>query len=194
MARPREFNETEVVESAMHVFWRKGYQATSVQDLVEATGLQRGSLYGAFGDKHGLFMAALGSYSELVLSRLRSMLEQASDPVEGLREFVRMGGLDCMNERQAKMGCLVGNTCSELAADDEVVRRRVTTAISGIQATMADALRQGQRQGTFGVERDPVAVATFVQCSLQGLSVLARSNPGDDVINGVVGEILRVLE
>jgi len=194
VARPREFDEEQVVEEAMEVFWQRGYQATSVQDLVEATGLQRGSLYGAFGDKHGLFVAALDAYVELALRRFQQFVSETDDPVDGIRDFVRRAGIDCTDPALGDRGCLVANTCSELVADDPVARARVQSFISDMRQAMADALREGQRGGTFGKERDPDAVATFVQCSLHGLSLLAKSRPGPDVIARVVDEVLRILE
>jgi TetR/AcrR family transcriptional repressor of nem operon len=193
VARPREFNEAEVIDSAMHLFWQRGYQATSVQDLVDATGLQRGSLYGAFGDKYGLFLEALDAYTEVFLGRV-SELTGSDDPVEGLRVFVRQAGSDCENGARAARGCLVGNTCSELVAHDEVARARVEAFVSDMRRTMADGLRRGQAMGTFGAERDPEAVATFIQCSLQGLALLAKSRPEPGVLRGVVDEMLRVLD
>jgi len=142
VARPREFDEEQVVEEAMEVFWQRGYQATSVQDLVEATGLQRGSLYGAFGDKHGLFVAALDAYMELALRRFQQFVSEADDPVDGIRDFVRRAGIDCKDPALGDRGCLVANTCSELVADDPVARARVQSFISDMRQAMADALRE----------------------------------------------------
>jgi len=194
VARPREFDETLVVQQAMEVFWRKGYQATSVQDLVDATGLQRGSLYGAFGDKHGLFLAALETYSQLMLGRIGQLIRQQEDPVEALRVFVRGAALDCAKPDMVERGCMVGNASTELVATDPVARARVQVFVAAMRDAMADALREGQRLGTFGRDRDPEAVATFIQCSMQGLTVIAKTEPGPAVIDGVVAEILRVLD
>ena len=194
MVRPREFDETQVVQSAMQVFWQKGYLGTSVQDLVDATGLLRGSLYGAFGDKRGLFIASLDAYTGLSLRRFQELVNRADDPVEAVRKLVRGCADDCTNETLAERGCMVGNACSERAAHDEITRHRVHTFLSNLHQMMADALRQGQAMGTFGADRDPDAVATFIQCSLQGLTLLAKSQPDPDVIRSVVPEILRVLD
>ena len=192
--RPREFDEAEVIRSAMHVFWNRGFEGSSVQDLVEATGLQRGSLYGAFGDKHALFMAALDDYCELRLHQVRELLEDAVDPAEALRTFVRNGASDCGDPRKRLRGCLVGNTCSELVAHDDAARRRIEAFVADMQSVMVMGLRRAQAAGTFGSERDAEATAAFVQCSLQGLALLAKSRPSHEVIRGVVDEILRVLD
>lgn len=194
MARPREFDEAAVVQQAMGVFWRNGYQGTSIQDLVEATGLLRGSLYAAFEDKHGLFLRCLDQYAQMHLERIETQLMTGDDPLEALRAFVRQAGSDAMKPTFAERGCLVGNTCSELAADDPDARRRVAEFVTAMQRRMADGLRRAQTLGTFGADRDADATATFIQCSLQGLSLLARTRPKRAVIDGVVDEILRVLD
>ena len=194
MVRPREFDEAHVVEQAMTVFWQKGYEGTSVQDLVEATGLQRGSLYGAFGDKHSLFLVALRTYIDFTLARFDAMLAEADNPVDAIREFVRQGGNDCAHPITGAHGCMLGNTINELAAHDPQARKMAADGAGRMQRRIADALRSAQASGRFDVERDPDAVATFIQCGLQGLILLAKARPGDDVIQGVVGEILRTLD
>jgi TetR/AcrR family transcriptional repressor of nem operon len=194
MVRPREFEEALVVEQAMMVFWRKGYQGTSVQDLVEATGLQRGSLYGAFGDKHGLFLAALDAYVEFTLARFDAMLAEADTPLDAVRAFVQQGGADCAHPITGAHGCMVGNTASELAAHDADARELVALGAGRLQQRIADTLRAAQADGRLAPDRDPEAVAAFIQCGLQGLTLLAKTRPGDQVIRGVVGEILATLD
>lgn len=193
MARPRGFDEQKVIEDALGAFWQRGYGGTSIQDLVEATGLQRGSLYGAFGDKHGLFLAALDVYCTSFVERVQQVVD-GPDPVEGLRAFVRDAGQTCRDPVAGSRGCLVGNSCNELAPHDEQARRRLRAFVVEMQQTMAEGLRRGQALGTFSRDRDPEAVATFLQCSLQGLALLAKSQPGGEVIDGVVDEILRALD
>jgi TetR/AcrR family transcriptional repressor of nem operon len=194
MARPREFDERVVVDAAMDVFWKQGYRATSVQDLVKATGLQPGSLYGAFGDKHGLLLEALDVYGQLMVERLDCLLAEASDPVDGLRRFIVMAGLDCQDLAMSSRGCLMGNTCTELAAHDETARARVEGFVAEFRLVMADALRQGQAMGTFDGDRDPDAVAMLIQASLQGLTLLAKTRPDPSIIDAVIHELVSVLD
>ena len=194
MARPREFDERTVVNAAMQVFWEQGYRATSVEDLVEATGLQRGSLYGAFGDKHGLLNEALDAYGQQMVQRLDSLLLESSDPVDGLRQFIRAAGLDCQDDATSSRGCLIGNTCTELAAHDEAVRARVERFLAKFRLTMANGLRRSQAMGTFDTNRDPEAVAMFIQCSLQGLALLAKTRPDPRIVDGVIHELVHMLD
>jgi TetR/AcrR family transcriptional repressor of nem operon len=194
MARPREFEEADVVQSAMGVFWEKGYAFTSVQDLVDATGLQRGSLYGAFGDKHQLYLAAIDTYCDQALAEFRGLVAAAKDPVDAVRNVVRSRGRASVDAVRASHGCLVGNACSDLEADDEQTRIRLQVFVREMRAEMARALREGQRLGTFDSARDADATALFVQCSLQGLVLLGKSRLNPEDVQSVVEEIIRSLD
>ncbi len=194
MARPREFDESEVIASAMEVFWRKGYQGTSVADLVEATGLQRGSLYGAFGDKHGLYLTALDAYISSALDQFSRLRATHDDPVDAVRAFVRLLGEDSKHGMGRERSCMVVGACNELAADDPAARQRVQVFLEGMQGAMGAALAAGQERGTFPADRDPVAAGLFVQASLQGLNLLAQSKPGPAAIDSFVAELLRTLD
>jgi TetR/AcrR family transcriptional repressor of nem operon len=194
MARPREFDERTVVNAAMEVFWEQGYRATSVQDLVTATGLQPGSLYGAFGDKHGLLLEALDAYGQLMGERLDGLLAESADPIDGLRRFIEVAGRDCQDLAMSSRGCLMGNTCTELASHDETARARVEGFMTKFRLAMADALRQGQVMGTFDNDRDPDAVAMSIQASLQGLTLLAKTRHDPSIIDAVIHELVSVLD
>lgn len=194
MPRPREFEDAQVIRNAMEVFWRKGYQGTSVQDLVDATGVQRGSLYGAFGDKRKLFLLTLDDYADVVTERFSQMVAAQDDPVDGVRAIVRMAEQDCLTPSMAERGCLIGNTCNELAAHDDDARARIERFIARVRGVMAEAIAEGQRRGTFDPARDPHAVAAFVQCNVQGMTLLAKTRPEPAVLRGIASELLRALE
>lgn len=193
MARPRQFEEAAVVHAAMQVFWQQGFQSTSIQQLVDATGLKRGSLYGAFGDKRGLFLAALDLYATTFIAAMRTRLEQTDDPVEALRDFVRQSGIDGRDPERLALGCLMGKTCGEQATDDAAIRARVDRFVTDLQGVMADGLRRGQAMGLFDPDRDADAVALFIQCTLQGRALLGRARAHDSLTTGVIDELLRLL-
>src|ERR1700754_5105772 len=124
MARPRKFDETEVVAAARDEFWTRGSAGTSVDDLTAATGLGRGSLYGAFGDKHDLFLRALDDYSASVMAAVTADLRDAdASGYEGLVRHIRnaanTGAVD------ARRGCLVAKSAAELGSTDKEVLQRV---------------------------------------------------------------------
>jgi TetR/AcrR family transcriptional repressor of nem operon len=138
-------------------------------------------------------MAALDSYCSEALSKVRLLFEQSKDPLEAARTLVRSAGRDYKNPERAERGCLVGNTSSELAAHDPEARDRVERFLNDMQETVAAGLRRAQEIGSLDTNRDPHAMAAFVQCSLQGMALLARTQSNPDVLDGLVNEALRVL-
>ena len=117
MARPREFEREEVVQKALAVFWRQGYQATSVQDLVAVTGLNRGSLYDTFGDKHGLFLAVVEHYRTTITAQRLARLEQPGPAREKIATFFKDMIEFSVGEGRL-LGCLMTNSAIELAPHD----------------------------------------------------------------------------
>ena len=113
--RPRSFDIDVAVERAMNVFWSTGYHGTSLPDLLEATSLSRGSLYAAFGDKHGLFLRALNRYIEDALARLGAELNSSKGALAGVRKCLA-GYVDRASAANGKRGCLVVATAMELSA------------------------------------------------------------------------------
>ena len=146
MARPREFDRDQVVDRAVEVFWRNGFAATSIRDLVEATGLNRGSLYHTFGDKAGLFEAALERYRAGGPIRRLVAAADSGPPRQVIGEFfarlVELGASD--TERR---GCLMTNTAAELAARDERVAAQVTKAMPGLEDALFPLVGRGPAAG-----------------------------------------------
>src|SRR6201747_2236414 len=120
--RPRSFDVEAAVERAMGVFWSRGYHATALPDLLRATALSRGSLYAAFGDKHGLFLRALDRYIDDALTRLDSELDPRKSALAGVR-ICLAGYVDRTSGSAGKRGCLVVATAMELAAHDPEVEQ-----------------------------------------------------------------------
>ena len=189
----KQFDPEAALQKAMEVFWAKGYTATSIQDLVEATGLQRGSLYGAFGDKHGLYLAALDAYLAGGTANFESMLDGGADPLDAVRNMVRTVADQATGPRAA-LGCMVANTCSELAPHDEVARDRVQAFAESVRSRFARALRAAQEHGSFSRDRDAEAVAAHIHCTLQGLALMGKSDTDPATLRHVVDEILAGLD
>ena len=130
MPRPRKFDESDVIAAARDQFWTRGYGATSVDDLTAATGLGKGSLYGAFGDKHGLFMRALDDYITTALDGVRAQLHDAQyDAYERLTRHIRWQAKAAANDK-ARRGCMMARTAAELGSTDDEVERKVERAYS----------------------------------------------------------------
>lgn len=193
MARPREFEPEEVLDSAMHVFWEKGYEATSMADLVDRTGVHRGSLYTTFGNKHDLFLAALKRYCDSVgLPYLASILE-AERPVPALRAFfeqlyehyVETGSCD---------GCMVTNTAVESGTHDEKILESVSGIFAARESILTEALVRGRKQGDLPADADPRAIARYLGTFILGLSALVRTRPDPAALRDILDEGLRVLQ
>lgn len=157
----------------MTVFWCKGYEATSIQNLVDHMGVQRGSLYAAFGDKHNLFVEALRHYAQTVISRHLRLLEEPTEGLSAIRKFFDEIVEISIQDGDAK-GCFITNTMAELAASDEVVAAELRTAVDALEARFQVVLEQAQRQGEIAPEKDPKALSHFLVSSLHGLRITAK--------------------
>ncbi len=189
MGRPREFDEASVVEKAMELFREKGFAATSVQDLVDATGLRRGSLYCAFGDKHGLYLAALDAYLEGRLTELQARCAGATNPLDPVCDMIRELAGEAAGPK-GPLGCMFADSCSELAPHDPPVRDRLQTFGRAMRRCFAGALAQAQARGTFPLDRNPDAVAAHLHCTLQGLALMGKTDPDPTTLAGIVDELL----
>lgn len=192
MARPRSFDTEDVLDRAMELFWRKGYEAATVQELTEATGLKPGSLYGAFGDKHGLFMAVVDRYMERIVTEALSVLDENGSPrVRLVRFFTTV--VEGIQTGRRRWGCLMTNSAVERAARDSAVAARVAANIQRIEDTFRRVVEAGQAAGEFSPERDAVASARLLTCVLQGLNVIAKAAPMRERLDDIVDSALASL-
>ena len=193
MARPRKFNEERVLDAVMETFWSNGYEGTTAQSLVEATGLGRGSLYGAYASKEDLFEQALLRY------RLRAnghveQLRQVPSAIRGLRELMQ-GIVDTDLQASQSRGCLATNSAIEMAGRDlrvaDLVRQNFTILARGIEET----IRRGQDSGEIRADADAETLALFVFNAVQGLRVLARTTPAHEVakLTAIIDQTLDAL-
>ena len=188
MARPREFDRDEVLDRAMEVFWARGYDRTSVQDLVDSMGIQRGSLYAAFGGKQQLFLDALDRYEERFYESMQEALARDEPVRERIGRVFRNVVLDCACEG-GRRGCFITNTAVALSEGDEETASRVRDNLRRVEDAFQGALAAD------GTEtRKARAVARFLTNSLQGLRVLSRCCVDVDVLQDTVDVTLSVLE
>lgn len=178
MARPRQFDEDRVLDAVMETFWCNGYEGTSAQDLVDATGLGRGSLYAAYASKDGLFEQALRRYHQNARAHVDRM-SQAPSAVTGLR-MLMTEILDADLDRSKQRGCFATNSAIEMAGRDpriaNLVRSNFTILIRGIEETV----RRGQAENEIPAEADPAALALFIFNAVQGLRVLTKTTAPTD--------------
>lgn len=169
MARPRGFDEDTVLDQAFEQFRRTGFHGTSVDDLSRATGLSKGSLYGAFGDKRALHQRVLDDYCGRIVDATREQLDGPVGPVlRRLRDWLTPAvGPD-------PVGCLLAKATSELANEDPDVAARSRAAHGALLAAVADAVRAARESGEVRADVDPDAAAAMLLAVQRGLEALGR--------------------
>ena len=190
MARPREFDRDEVLEKAMRVFWSKGYECTSMQDLVTAMGVNRGSLYAEFGDKERLHLAALERFYDneitpqfVVLDRPRPLKENLRDLFLAVAESERHGA-----------GCMISHAAVELCPDDAEVGSMVGAGLRRAEATAHRALIRARDNGELGAESNLRALARYLISSVNGVRVIARAIDDPKTVRDIVETTLSVFK
>jgi len=170
----------------MREFWERGYNETSVDDLVEATGVRPGSLYNAFrGGKRELFLGSLERYAKLVVPEKLGALEQPGASLGELRAYFD-GLVDDLMSPEGRMGCLMVNTTVELAAMDSEIAKVVRSHMDRLERNATRALRTAKRRGEISAHIHPTAKATQLMATGMGLMVVGKSNPGREVLETIV--------
>jgi TetR/AcrR family transcriptional repressor of nem operon len=196
MPRPREFDRTQALDQAIEVFWQRGYEATSIQDLVEHMGIHRGSLYCAFGDKHGLFLAALDRYEEVFHSKIVNRLAEGSLR-GGAKEAIRQVFDDVVRScagRSGRKGCLMTNSAVELATRDEDTAARVSANLLRLEEALLAAVQMTQSGGECAKKHDARTLARFLLTNLQGLRVMGMAAHDRTALSDVARVTLSVLD
>ncbi|WP_433304511.1 TetR/AcrR family transcriptional regulator [Actinoplanes sp. CA-030573] len=193
MARTREFDTDAAVEQAMQLFWCRGFEATSIQDLVEATGVQRGSLYAAFGSKEGLYLAALDRYRQQLSRPLIDAL-RAGEPVRPLLRATLLSLVDAAVAANGTRCCLIVGAALERLPVDTDVATRVRDTVTAIEDALHDALAAAQQQGHLHTYHDPRALARFFVMTIQGLRVLGVVQPDRTTLTDAVDTALTTLD
>jgi TetR/AcrR family transcriptional regulator, transcriptional repressor for nem operon len=193
VARPRSFEREEVVAKALAVFWRQGYQATSVQDMVAATGLNRGSLYDTFGDKHGLFLEVVEHYRAHVSARRLARLEEPGPARQKIATFFSDMVAFSLGEGRL-LGCLMTNSAVELAPHDRDTRLAVAANMAAMEAAFRRVLTRAKKSGELAADKSPADLARFLTATANGLRVMAKVNPDRATLTSVVRVALQALE
>ena len=184
------FDRDAALDAVMRLFWAKGYDATSVQLLEEATGLGRGSLYNAFGDKEALFLAALRRYAEKAAAPVSATLEGASLE-DGLRRFFT-GMIARMDEPGRPKGCLLVNSCAAASGSPEGARF-AAAALGGMEAGFASAFETAKAKGALPGDADTRALARFFSAVAQSLGLLHRAGADRTALEDVARTALGAL-
>ncbi|GLW06476.1 TetR family transcriptional regulator [Microtetraspora sp. NBRC 13810] len=190
MARPRGFDEDRAIDAAMRAFWTAGYEATSTQDLCEATGLGRSSIYNTFKSKHDLFEKALDRYTE---ERNAAIAEVLDGPLP-IREKIRTLLWQSVEPHAGDpLGCLVVNSMIELAPHDPEIAERLRRDRDWRTEALRAALDAGRRAGEIGADKDPRTLADFFVAAVSGMRVAARGGAGRPTLESIAATALTVL-
>jgi TetR/AcrR family transcriptional repressor of nem operon len=176
MGRHREFDREAVLDRAMEAFWSRGYEATSVQELLDEMKINRGSFYDTFGDKHSLFLAAIDRYHANVLATTRARLEAPGSPKRAIVRAIREIAACALGDARRR-GCFVTNSAVELAPHCSETAARVAACYGQTEEAFHDAIVRAQDAGEIDRSRDARSLARFVTCTLQGLLVVSKVNP-----------------
>jgi len=177
----------------MQTFWAKGFEATSLDDLCNATGLGRSSLYAAFGDKQGLYLSALERYEAAAVARIASALSSSASPRAGIVAFMDRI-IDDIVAGPGRRGCFIGNCAAELARQDRTVATHVRQSIERVQSTFRDALLQARRAGELDRNANVDALAAFLMSGVQGLRLVGKANPDRVLLRNIANVMLRCLD
>jgi TetR/AcrR family transcriptional regulator, transcriptional repressor for nem operon len=188
MGRPRKFDTKEVIAAARDQFRAKGYAATSCDDITAATGLGKGSMYAAFGDKHHFFMTVLGDYSAARLEAMRGALNASEPAIESLRALFRADApaLDARGPA-AQRGCLLVNSTSELAPHDTEVVALSRKVFGALEVMIAETVERARDEGDLPPDTDPRVLAGLLLAVMQGQEFLAKTGMGAAEL-GRIGE------
>lgn len=192
MARPRNFDEDQVLDRAIEVFWEKGYHATSYEELVNRMGINRASMYNTFGDKHQLYTQALQRYREK--SRTQFDRWQASN--QRIQETIRMILNEAVQESISdpqRKGCMVVNTATELGPSDPEIAEIIRQNQQQVESVLKELFIQAQQRGEISADLQPEALARFYYNTFSGLRVMARANPDATIYRDVVDIALKVI-
>jgi TetR/AcrR family transcriptional repressor of nem operon len=192
MGRPRAFSEEEVLDNVLQTFWARGFEATSVQDLVDATGLSRASLYGAFGDKEALFERVLERYRQQ-LGQLGAELLATSSAREGIERYL-LRSLEVVCSRSGPRGCFVQVSASERQPAPPAVARAAAEGARATEAALQEALQRGKRAGEFSKSLDEKVTARLLGVALLGLGAAARTGRSAEELRAVVRQLVRMVD
>lgn len=189
MGRKKTYRREDVLGKALDAFWQKGYHATSLADLVAATGLNKNTLYTAFGNKAALFEAALGRYTEGGVAHARQYLGRTPPGLENVRAYFRS-----MSYAPDCRGCLMTMTINEkkLLAPGHI--DLVRHALARIEALLLHNLQAAYEAGHLRAAADPQRLATFFLFSIQGITTMGKYEGDPTKLEAVVNTLLSVLD
>jgi TetR/AcrR family transcriptional repressor of nem operon len=194
VARIKEFDPDTALDAAMELFWARGYEATSMAELVDHVGIARASIYATFGSKHDLYLKALDRYGE---QRDPALLEELSCPGEalpGVRAVVRRFAAEASRDDSRVYGCFVTNAAAELSPHDPEATRRVQAGWAHLETLLHSALTRAKGSGELSADRDPRALARMLLVLMQGMRVAGKASDDPARVTEAAEQALTLLD
>ena len=191
--RNKDFDEEEVLRKAVSLFWEKGYNATSMHDLINELGIGRSSIYHAFGDKHHLFVKALELYQNESTNNMLSLLHSNPSAKQAIADLLYKI-IDDVLSSSCQKGCFKVNTEVEMAAHDELVKKMLADNNNLIEKGLAQTIERGQRSGEIPKTKSAKALARFICNTVTGLRVYARVRNDRHFFKDIIDTTLSVLD
>lgn len=193
MPRPRQFDPDRALDQAMELFWERGYEATSVQDLLDRLGINRFSLYATFGSKRRLFLRALDRYRDGVATEWLGRLEAPDAGLDDVRAYFH-ATVRRLSGPNGWRACLMLNSAVELSPHDRRAATKVRAHLDRLERAFRTALARAQRHGEIPADHNPVRLARYLAGSTQGLGVLAKIYGGRKLLEDYTAQVLATLE
>ncbi|MFJ7126679.1 TetR/AcrR family transcriptional regulator [Streptomyces sp. NPDC098101] len=194
MARTKEFDPDAALRAALELFWARGYEATTMADLVEHLGVGRASIYATFGNKHELYLKALDRYAESQDPRLVEELSAPGPALPAVRALVRRFAAEAATEGERLNGCFVTNSAAELGPHDTAVARRVELNWEQLETLLHAALVRARAGGELPAGRDPRALARMLLVLLQGVRVVGKASSDPARVRDAAEQALTLLD
>jgi len=179
--------------AAMHLFWRKGFESTSLQDLLDTMKLSKSSLYQTYGNKHELFQQCINHYRKTMVSEMKQGLEQAKNGrlfIETV--FYSIADETCLEN--GAIGCLVMNSATEFANTDKEISGLIAKATKEFTSVFITAIKQAQAQGDITKDKDPKSLANFLLSSMSGLKTMVKAGANRATVKNIAKTILAALD
>ena len=193
MPKTKQFDENEVLVKAREVFCKRGYNGTSMDDLVQATGLSRSSIYDTFGDKHGLFLKSLDQYRNEQHCTMEQQTARSDSPKKKIRAIFDYFIKDILSDKNSN-GCLLINVSLEVGSVDNDVATMFQSNMAEMEQLLASLIKEGQAKGEIAKKFTPKALARHFYNSLMGLRVTGANKPDGDMLREIAKVTLSILE
>ena len=194
VGRPREFDEDKVLDAAMEIFWLQGYESTSMTDLLAATGLHKGSLYQAFGDKHSLFIQSLRRYMDRFRQDMAAEMDAADSGLQALRTIMTVSiGMGCHGS-DGNAGCLALNTLADKGTEDPDILATLQEGYGKRLQMITDAVAWAQDEGSLRGDWAPERIAAMVSVMSTGTVTALRGPLDEETALALVDDFLDTIK